>query len=60
MSSISNHLGTFGHFIAYPAVQDFVAPQVYVPLPVLVHDRVNRPNRNSLTTEDKKNNRVYL
>lgn len=60
MSSLLNHLGALGHFIAYPSAQDFVAPAVYIPLPVLVHDHVFKPNTNSLTTKGQNNNRVYL
>jgi hypothetical protein len=59
-SSILSLLGVFVHFIASPGVQDFVAPVVYIPLPVLVHDHVNKPNTNTLTTKGQKNNRVYL
>jgi hypothetical protein len=46
MSSLLNPLGALGHFVAYPSAQDFAAPVVYIPLLVLVHGHVIKPNTN--------------
>jgi hypothetical protein len=56
-SPILNPLGAFGHFTAYPGVQDFVTTVDYIPLPVLLYDHVNKPNT---IPKQRKNRRTMV